>query len=70
MDIGGTLAKIAYYVPKNDPKFTSDPEYHQKLTHQAIPCKTLSLLTLSPYLSRTIQWRHNLSAVFALLEDW
>ncbi len=28
MDIGGTLAKIAYYVPKNDPKFTSDPEYH------------------------------------------
>jgi hypothetical protein len=39
MDIGGTLAKIAYYVPKDDPKFTSDPEYHQKLTQQAIPCK-------------------------------
>ena len=39
MDIGGTLAKIAYYVPKDDPKFTNDPEYHQKLTQQAIPCK-------------------------------
>lgn len=45
-DIGGTLAKVAYYVPKDDPKF-QDPACHEKLTKETIPCNNI----LSTYLS-------------------
>jgi pantothenate kinase len=32
IDIGGTLAKVAFYVPKSDPNF-NDIEYQEKLTN-------------------------------------
>ena len=38
-DIGGTLAKVAFYVPKDDPKFHSDPTYQEKISKDSFPCK-------------------------------
>lgn len=38
LDIGGTLAKVAFYVPKDDPNMQI-PDYHEKITKQSIPSK-------------------------------
>jgi hypothetical protein len=40
LDIGGTLAKMAFYIPKDDPAF-KEPEYHQKLSKETIPSKAI-----------------------------
>lgn len=36
IDIGGTLAKVAFYIPKDDANIKI-PEYHEKLTKSSIP---------------------------------
>ena len=46
IDIGGTLAKVAFYVPKDDHKFKTEPEYHDKLTKQSIPSKHIQALDI------------------------
>jgi hypothetical protein len=38
VDIGGTLAKAAFYVPKSDSVY-QDADRFKALTHMTIPCK-------------------------------
>ena len=38
LDIGGTLAKVAFYVPKDDPSFEF-AGLKEKLTKESIPSK-------------------------------
>jgi len=45
IDIGGTLAKIAYYLPKDDP-IRHKPYIFEQLTQTAIPSKLPSPLTI------------------------
>jgi hexokinase len=42
LDIGGTLAKVAFYIPKDDANMQI-PEYKEKITKQSIPSKQSSL---------------------------
>jgi hypothetical protein len=48
IDIGGTLAKAAFYVPKSDPHF-KEPAYHDKLAADTIPSK-YNLIIIINYL--------------------
>jgi hypothetical protein len=38
VDIGGTLAKAAFYIPRDDP-IHQKPESLHKITSMCIPCK-------------------------------
>jgi hypothetical protein len=42
VDIGGTLAKTAFYVPKSDPVRLDDDKF-RVLTHKSIPSKRRTL---------------------------
>ena len=46
IDIGGTLAKVAFYVPKDDPSF-KEPEFQEKLTKETIPSKNFKERSVS-----------------------
>lgn len=43
VDIGGTLAKTAFYVPRDDP-IRLDPGRFEALTHETIPSKLSALI--------------------------
>jgi len=39
VDIGGTLTKTAFYIPRDDP-IRFDPSNFEKITHETIPSKS------------------------------
>ena len=47
IDIGGTLAKMAFYIPKDDPSFI-EPEFQAKITNETIPSKSVLAFYLFP----------------------
>lgn len=60
IDIGGTLAKVAFYIPRGDPKLR-DPVYQEKLTKDTIPSKVMRVTW--DVCSRATERGHHLSAV-------
>lgn len=59
VDIGGTLAKVAFYVPKNDPIYQNNEKLH-KLTSMSIPSKYSVHVN---YFSRACKWGLNIPEV-------
>jgi hypothetical protein len=43
IDIGGTLAKTAFYIPRSDPQM-EDASFHEVLTKDTIPSNYLHIL--------------------------
>ena len=43
VDIGGTLAKTVFYVPKTDP-IHQDMEALERITNDSVPCKLLPIV--------------------------
>ena len=54
VDIGGTLAKTAFYIPKSDPVH-QDIEALEKITSNSLPRKSRFHILISA-ISRTFQW--------------
>jgi hypothetical protein len=63
IDIGGTLAKVAFYLPKDDVKL-KNPQYYEKLTKDSIPCKFSFIIEYD--FSRIVEWRYYLFEVLPL----